>query len=70
MLSKILMKLTAGVNFINFLSARFSYETLFSSYVLAKKAVSYEKRTRKPLTKLTPEQYYKYIRNLRFQSIL
>ncbi len=30
-----LMKLTPGVNFINVKRARFSYERLFSSYVLA-----------------------------------
>jgi len=46
-----------AVNFINILRARFSYESLFgsffSSYVLAKKALSYKKCVRKMLMKLT-----------------
>ncbi len=45
---------TTGVNFINILHARFCTKVLFSSYVLAKKALSYEKCTCKMLMKLTP----------------
>jgi len=56
-----LVKLTPGVNFINILLACFSYASaffakteLFSSYILAKKALSYEKCACKMLVKLTP----------------
>jgi len=41
------------VNFINILRANFLL--LFSSYILAKKALSYEKRAHKMLIKLTPK---------------
>jgi hypothetical protein len=48
-----LMKLTAGVNFINILRTNFSYECLFSCYILALLKNSYEKCSRKTLMKLT-----------------
>jgi len=44
-----------GVNFINILRARFSYESAFLSLHFGKKALLYEKRMRKMLMKLTPE---------------
>jgi len=43
----------AGVNFINVKRANFTYESLFSSYVLALNKHLYEKRTSKTLMKLT-----------------
>jgi hypothetical protein len=46
-----------GVNFVNVLRVPFSYESLFSSYVLALNELSYKKRTRKMLMKLTPGSY-------------
>jgi hypothetical protein len=48
-----LMKLSPGVNFINVLFARFWYEILFSSYVLALKELLYKKHVRKTLVKFT-----------------
>ncbi len=45
---------TSGVNFINVLRACFSYERLFSSYVLALSKLSYKKCACKMLMKLTP----------------
>jgi len=42
-----------GVNFINILRARFSYEHLFSSYDLALNELLYEKFARLKLMKLT-----------------
>ncbi len=42
-----------GVNFINVKRAHFSYERQFSSYVLALNELSYEKRARLTLMKLT-----------------
>jgi len=48
-----------GVNFINILMRALfiwkCFAELFSSYVLGKKALLYEKRTRKMLMKLTPD---------------
>ncbi len=41
-----------GVNFINIIHTRFSYERHFSSYILALLKNSYEKRTRIRLMKL------------------
>ncbi len=49
------MKLTTVVNFINLIRANFTYESLFSSYVLALNELLYEKRARKMLMKLTPD---------------
>jgi hypothetical protein len=43
----------SGVNFINVKRAHFSYERLFSSYVLALNELSYEKFARLTLMKLT-----------------
>jgi hypothetical protein len=45
--------LTPCVNFINVLHARFLYERLFSSYVLALNKLSYKKRAHKTMMKLT-----------------
>jgi len=42
-----------SVNFINVNRARFSYEWLFSSYILALNELSYEKSARLTLMKLT-----------------
>ncbi len=42
------------VNFINVKRPNFTYESLFSSYILALNKLSYEKRARKMLMKLTP----------------
>ncbi len=42
------------VNFINVKRANFTYESLFSSYVLALNELLYKKRTCKTLMKLTP----------------
>jgi hypothetical protein len=42
------------VDFINVKRAKFTYKSLFSSYVLALNELSYEKRTHKTLMKLTP----------------
>jgi len=42
------------VNFINVKHANFTYESLFSSYVLALNELSYKKRAHKMLMKLTP----------------
>jgi len=44
---------TSGVNFINVLRTHFSYEHLFSSYVLALNELSYEKFASLMLMKLT-----------------
>ncbi len=44
---------TAGVNFINVKRVHFSYERLFSSYILALNKLSYEKFARLTLMKLT-----------------
>jgi hypothetical protein len=44
-----------GVNFINVKRAHFSYERLFSSYVLALNELSYEKFARLTLMKLTAD---------------
>jgi len=46
-----------AVNFINILHARFLYERLFSSYILALNELSYKKRASKMLMKLTTEQF-------------
>ncbi len=43
-----------GVDFTNVFRAQFSYEHLFSSYILF---CSYEKRARKTLVKSTPDEY-------------
>ncbi len=42
------------VNFINVKHANFTYESLFSTYILALNELSYEKRAHKTLMKLTP----------------
>jgi hypothetical protein len=52
----------AAVNFINVKRARFSYERLFSSYVLALNKLSYEKFVHLMLMKLTPR--VKFTNNL------
>jgi len=43
------------VNFINVKRANFTYESLFSSYVLALNELSYERLVGKSLMKLTPD---------------
>jgi len=52
-LASLLISLS-GVNLINVLRSPFLYESLFSSYVLEKKALLYEKNSSKTLMKLTP----------------
>jgi len=47
-----------GVNFINIIRTNFSYERRFSSYVLALLKISYEKRMRATLMKLTTGQNF------------
>ena len=49
-------QLRPGVNFINVKRAHFSYERLFSSYVLALNELSYEKFARLTLMKLTADR--------------
>jgi len=49
------MKSTTVVNFINLKCANFTYESLFSSYVLALNELLYEKHARNMLMKLTPD---------------
>ena len=49
-----LVKLTPVVNFINVKGANFTYESLFSSYILALNKHLYKKHVRKTLMKLTP----------------
>ncbi len=53
-----LMKLSPRVNFINVKHANFTYERLFSSYVLALNKLSYEKRAQKMLMILSPREQY------------
>jgi len=61
--AKFLVKSTPGVNFINILRARCSYESALHSFSLvtlwllrSTKALLYEKCGRKMLMKLTPER--------------
>jgi len=53
LLTKFLDYLLSGVNYVNVICAPFSYESLFSSYVLALNELSYKKCARKTLMKLT-----------------
>ncbi len=50
-----LMKLTAGVNFINILRAHFSYESALRSFGIFDAKILYKKRSRKTLIKLTAD---------------
>jgi len=44
-------------NFFKVKRANFTYESLFSSYILALNELSYEKRAHKTLMKLTPYSF-------------
>jgi len=70
---KVWVKLTPPINFIKVLHAHFSYKSELSSFSLVtfwqwqkdfgKKALSYEKRVRKMLMKLTPSHAFQYYRH-------
>jgi len=55
--SEVVYKSYPGVNFINVLHAPFSYKSLFSSYVSAKKSTFVQKCAHKTLMKLTTERW-------------
>jgi len=55
-----------GVNFINVKHAHFSYERLFSSYVLALKEFLHKKFTRLTLMKLTAGVFGRVSRQLKW----
>ncbi len=59
-----------AVNFIYVKLANFTYESLFSSYVLDLNELSYEKHARKTLMKLTPSIHNKVVPNNPLDSLV
>jgi len=58
-----------GVYFTNLKCANFTYERLFSSYVLALNELSYEKHEQKTLMKLSPGVYFTNILRAAFSVL-